>query len=153
LTVLLGIGLSTYTLPNHSGGSYQDLRGLIGGALGDARASLPGPPAALPIHPDSTLRPMLAASDTAGAGPPEWIRLAANRDSAALRGWLGRTVLVTAEVHGDTIQTTLWRVTLGRSCPLLSRMHATTVGRVTGVTRFVALTADCPTVSGRESSP
>jgi hypothetical protein len=153
VTVLLGLGLSTYTLPNHGGGTYQELHDLIAAALGDTRASLPGPPHSLPILPDSTLQPMLETGDTLAPAPPAWIGLAAGQDSAALRGWLGRAVLVTAEVRGDTVETTLWRVTLRGSCPLLSRLHATSVGRVTGRTRFVMLAADCPPVPGREGGP
>lgn len=152
VTALLGLGLSTYTLPNHGGGAYQELHDLIAAALGDTHAPLPGPPPSLPILPDSSLQPMLEASDTIPPVTPAWIAGAAQQDSTALRGWLGRTVLVTADVHGDTVETTLWRLTLRPSCPLLSRMHATTVGRVTGGTRFVALTAECPPVPGGQAS-
>jgi hypothetical protein len=69
------------------------------------------------------------------------------RDSAALREWLGPLVLATATVYGDTVQTTLWRVTLRSGCPLLSRMHATSVGRGTGEDEIVTLSADCPAVN------
>jgi hypothetical protein len=56
-------------------------------------------------------------------------------------------VLATATVHGDTVQTTLWRLTLRGGCPLVSRMHATSVGRGMGETEIVALDADCPTMA------
>jgi hypothetical protein len=145
--LLLSIGLTTYTLPNHGGIAYGDLHDLIGRALGDRGPPLPGPPGILPIEGvDSTLTPIHTRStDSVDTGQAtEWITHAVARDSAALREWLGPLVLATATVHGDSVQTTLWRVTLRRGCPLLSRMDATSVGRGSGETAIVALSADCP---------
>jgi hypothetical protein len=156
LTVLvIGLVLTTYTLPNHGGGAYWDLHGLISHALGDRKPPLPGPPSVLPVRPvDSTLVPWpdtgLDSVDI--RQPGEWIARAARGDSAALREWLGAAVLATATVHGDTVRTTLWRLTLHHACPLLSRMRATSVGRLRGETRVVALTADCPGLT-EESLP
>ena len=147
--LLLGIGLTTYTQPNHGGGAYGDLHDMIARALGDHGPPLPGPPGTLPIEAvDTTRTPILAGgADSAPTGQPaEWISLAVMRDSAALREWLGPLVLATATVYGDTVQTTLWRVTLRSGCPLLSRMHATSVGRGTGEDEVVTLSADCPAV-------
>jgi hypothetical protein len=148
--LLLGIGLTTYTQPNHGGGAYGDLHDMIGRALGDHGPPLPGPPGTLPIEAvDSTLTPVHAGSADSvhTTEPAEWISGAVLRDSAAVREWLGPLVLATATVYGDTVQTTLWRVTLRSGCPLLSRMHATSVGRGTGKTEIVTLSADCPAMT------
>jgi hypothetical protein len=144
--VLLGLGLTTYTQPNP--GASGDVHDLISRVLGDREPQLPGPPGALAIQRDSA-RPSPADSlappaDTGAAGG--WVRLAASHDSAALRAWLGHAVLATSTVHGDTIETTLWRLTLHHSCPVLSRLHATSIGRSRGPERLIALRADCPSL-------
>lgn len=146
--LLVGIGLTTYTQPNHGGGAYWALHLLLGRALGDHGPPLPGPTDALPITTvDSAIGPPTQApeGDTATAAqPPEWLARAVRRDSQAVRAWLGAAVLATATVHGDTVRTTLWRLTLHRSCPFLSRMHAVSVGHRAGEPRIVSLSADCP---------
>jgi hypothetical protein len=144
--LLLGLGLTTYTQPNHGGGAYGDLHDLITRTLGDGGPSLPGPPATLPIRVDSSLSPRGDAVPDSFEPDraPDWIVRAARRDPASLRAWLGGPVLATATVHGDTVQTTLWRLTRDRSCPLVSRLRATSIGRRLGTTRFVSLHADCP---------
>ena len=148
--LLIGLGLTTYTLPNHAGGAYGDLRDLIGHMLGDRGPPLPGASGALPIAPvDSGFAPLASAQDAQAVAPrepEEWVARAARVDSAALRDWLGDAVLATATVHGDTVRTTLWRLTLRHSCPLLSRMHAVSIGRTMGDTRIVSLSADCPPI-------
>jgi hypothetical protein len=146
--VLLGVGLTTYTLPNHGGAAYGDLHDLITRALGEREPRLPGPPGTLPITTDATLPPMTgAAPDSLEGNPtPDWIVRAVEQDPAQLRAWLGSAVLATATVHGDTVQTTLWRLTLQRSCPLVSRMRATSIGRGMGMPRIVSLRADCPVI-------
>jgi hypothetical protein len=153
--LLIGLGLTTYTLPNHAGPAYGDLRDLIGHTLGDRGPPLPGPSGALPITPmDSAFAPLASGQDAGAAAPPEpheWVARAARLDSAALRDWLGDAVLATATVHGDTVRTTLWRLTLRHTCPLLSRMHAVSIGRTMGDTRIVSLSADCPVVPSEQS--
>jgi len=154
--LLLGIGLTTYTQPNHGGGAYGELHDLISRALGDRGPPLPGPPGTLPIEAvDSAQTPkrQRTAGSVDTGQPATWISRAIDRDSAALRDWLGPLVLATATVHGDTVQTTLWRMTLRAGCPLISRMRATSVGRATGETEIVALRADCPALSSSDSEP
>jgi len=144
MMVLLGFGLTTYTQPNP--GASGDIHDLIGRALGDREPSLPGPPGSLGIARDPAAAPRGSDSiPLLDAGPAgEWVRLAASHDSTALRAWLGHAVLATSTVHGDTIETTLWRLTLHHDCPVLSRLHATSTGRSRGPERLVSLQADCP---------
>lgn len=147
-TVAIVLGLHTYTLPNHAGAAYSDIHDLISRALGDPQARLPGPPATLPVvqlnHPATGEADSFA--EVPEVQPGQWVRSALARDSAALRGWLGSLVLVTAATHGDSVETTLWRVTTVPGCPWLSRLHATSVGRSGTVAKLVRLTGDCPAV-------
>ena len=148
LVVMLGI--TTYTLPNHGGVGYSDLHDLFSRALGDRQTVLPGPPASLPIRllPDSagsSAPPaVVPGSGLDSTQPQRWTAQAVHHDSTALRGWLGAAVLATATVDGDTVRTTLWRLTLHSGCPLVSRLHATSAGGAQGGTRIVQLTGDCP---------
>jgi len=154
----LGLGLTKYTSPIHGGPAYADLRHFLGRALGDHAPVLPGPPPALDLTPASALpapirnpelgdriAPETAARDI--SQPQRWFARMAARDSAALRGWLGVAVLPTAVVHGDTVETTLLRLTLHRGCPILSRLTAISVGQASWRPRLVSVTANCPRLS------
>lgn len=148
-SMAIGLGLTTYTFPIHS--AYGDLQDLFARALGDSEPPLPEPPAALAIgpltaHPPAeTARPDSGVTQPpVGAQPRAWLEEAVARDSAALRGWLGTAVFPTAVVDGDTVRTTLLRITLHHGCPLVSRLEATTVGHVDRHPRIVSLRANCP---------
>jgi hypothetical protein len=150
--IALCIGLSTYTLPMHGGPTYGDVRDLLSRALGDSQPSLPVAPASLALHPvappmelnqrrgESAVLAVAPASSQAQA----WATEAAGRDPAAVRAWLGDAVLVTAVVEGDTVVTTLRRLTLHRGCPWLTQLRAQSAGVGTGALQIVSLTADCP---------
>jgi hypothetical protein len=158
VALAVALGFTTYTAPNHAGAAYSDIHDLIALALGDARQPpLPGPPSTLPIGPLDTFPAGLAPSPSRpAAGPTEprdWIARAVTRDSAALRGWLGGAVVVTAAVQGDTARTTLWRVTLHPGCPLVSRMQAISVGHAQGSPQLAFLTADCPRLTPTAPTP
>lgn len=153
--LLVLIGLTTYTLPNHGGSGYSDLHDLFARALGDSEPRLPGPPASLPIQilTDSAA-PRAASVRPPGFGldssqPQRWTAQAVRKDSSAIRGWLGSAVLATSTADGDTAYTTLWRLTLHSGCPLVSRLHATSVGVSVGTARLVSVRANCPGSRGK----
>jgi hypothetical protein len=76
-----------------------------------------------------------------------WRAVAVEKDSIAVRQWLGRWVLATGETRGDTARMTLWRFTLRPGCPLLSRLVVTTVGVASYEYRRVKVTSTCPEAS------
>ena len=132
LTLAVGLGLTTYTLPNASTGSYPSVGELISRALGDSQPILPGPTPALHLLPqgpklDSGSHGSLPAVPDSGQ-PVEWVRAAARRDSAALRLWLLPGVLAFATVERGEVKTVLWRVVLRGDCPLFSRLDALSTG-------------------------
>jgi len=140
-----------YTTPNHAGPAYGDLEDLLERALGDYPPPLPGPPRGLPVEPagaDSGRRtsdwPPSPASEPAAAA---WLAAAVVSDRDAVRAWLGSAVLATSSAAGDTARTVLWRLTLRRGCPFVSRLDAVSVGRTTRTTRFVSLASSCPRVA------
>jgi hypothetical protein len=152
-TVAIAFGFGMYTRPNHGGPAYGELEDLLEHGLGDSAPPLPGPPRTLPVQ---------VLGGDAGASRPDWPpspgsdpgvtdglagAIAADRD--AVRAWLGPAVLATSNTVGDTVRTVLWRLTLHRGCPPVSRLQATSVGRATGATRFVSLTSDCPRFASR----
>jgi hypothetical protein len=151
--VAIAFGFGMYTTPNHGGPAYGDLEDLLQRALGDSVPPLPGPPRALPVQP--------LGADSGAAGhdwPPRpesdpetsaWLAAAIAGDPAAIRAWLGPAVLATSSAEGDTVRTVLWRVTLRRGCPLVSRFWATSIGRTERSTRFVSLSSDCPRLAPR----
>jgi hypothetical protein len=163
--VALSLGLTKYTAPIHGGPAYATLRDLFGRALGDSRPTLPGPPTTLQLNPApvppgptpelgeriATPPGPLGEFDT--SQPQRWATLMAARDSAALRAWLGIAVLPMAVVHGDTVETTLLRLTLRRGCPILSRLKATSVGQLSRNLQLVAVTADCPQLAPAGADP
>src|SRR6185369_11685712 len=69
-----------------------------------------GPPIALPAP--------VSALGIASLRVTAWRAVAVEKDSIAVRQWLGRWVLATGETRGDTAQMTLWRLTLHSGCPL-----------------------------------
>lgn len=144
----LGYGFTRYTLPNHGGPAYGQLHSLLAGVLGDRPPTVPDAAGAFPIQPvDSTVqefrhrKPGPPPSDSAVTS---WLTTAVERDPPAVRAWLGWAVLSISVTSGDTVRTTLWRLTLHRDCPLVSRLHALAVGRASEEPRFLRLTADCP---------
>ena len=148
--LLLLLGVTTYTLPNHGGAGYSDLHDLFARALGDSEPRLPGPPASLRIQilADSAAASPASVSPAAigldSSQPQRWIAQAVHQDSSAIRSWLGAAVLATSTVEGDTAHTTLWRLTLHAGCPLVSRLHATSAGVAVGTARLVRVRGDCP---------
>ncbi len=157
--VMVGMGLTTYTFPILGGPASGELHDLLARALGDSDARLPGPPATLAIGPLPIAPPGISADSSAGVAQPQlgtqpeaWATEAVARDSAALRGWLGPGVLPAAVVMGDTVRTTLYRITLHRGCPLLSRLQATSVGQVSRQLRIVSVRTDCPPMTMPEES-
>jgi hypothetical protein len=142
------LGFGVYTVPNHGGPAYGELQDVLQHALGDTEPSLPGPPRTLPVEPlgaDSGAAardwPPSPATDSA---PATWLAGAVAASPAAIRAWLGPAVLATSSTRGDTVRTVLWRLTLERGCPLMSRFEATSVGRAERTTRFIALASNCP---------
>ena len=126
-----GVGMvflfGMYTTPNHAGPAYGDLEDLLARALGDSSPPLPGPPRGLPVEPagaDSGAGtpdwPPSPGSDPAAA---EWLAAAVAADRDAVRAWLGPAVLATSSAAGDTARTVLWRLTLRRGCPFVSRLR------------------------------
>lgn len=73
-----------------------------------------------------------------------WRAVAVDKDSIAVRQWLGRWVLATGETRGDTFRLTLWRLTLRPGCPLISRLVATSIGAASYEYRRVKVTSTCP---------
>jgi hypothetical protein len=84
-----------------------------------------------------------------------WRAVAVEKDSIAVRQWLGRWVLATGETRGDTARMTLWRLTLHPGCPLISRLVVTTIGVASYEYRRVKVTSTCPEASsaGGASDP
>lgn len=151
--ILVALSFTVYTLPNHGGPSYGDVQGVLRAALGDQPAAVPGPPASLPVQavqlPESAAPPFghgISAPPRIDSAADAWLARAVDEDPAAVRAWLGVAVLSVSTSVGDTARTTLWRLTIHHGCPLVSRMHATVVGRYTDSTRVVRLTANCPGV-------
>jgi hypothetical protein len=125
-----------------------------------------GPPIALPAPVSAlgiaSLRDTARSrdsqpGDTSSRADPvsAWRAVAVEKDSIAVRQWLGRWVLATGETRGDTAQMTLWRVTLHSGCPLLSRLVVTTIGVASYEYRRVKVTSTCPEASsaGGASDP
>jgi hypothetical protein len=144
-----------YTTPNHGGPAYGDLEDLLKAALGVPVPALPGPPRGLAVQPigDDTGPsahdwPPHPESDSA---PAAWLARAVATDRDAVRAWLGPAVLATSSMEGDTVRTVLWRLSLRRGCPFVSRLDATSVGRATRSTRtrFIGLDSSCPGPSSR----
>jgi hypothetical protein len=112
--------------------------------------AMPAPISALGIAtlPD-TARSRDGERDTSASVDPvsAWRAVAVNKDSIAVRQWLGRWVVATGETRGDTVRLTLWRVTLHPGCPLISRLIATSVGAVRYEFRRVTVTSTCPEAS------
>jgi hypothetical protein len=161
ITFALAAGVATvfffgmYTTPNHGGPAYGDLEILLERALGDSATPLPGPPRGLPVQslgadsgPAGTDWPPSPESDSA---PAAWLAAAVAADRDAIRAWLGPAVLATSTTVGDTVRTVLWRLSLHRGCPFVSRLDATSVGRATRSTRtrFIDLGSSCPGPSSR----
>ena len=160
---LIGITLATavamvflfgmYTVPNHGGPAYGDLADLLERALGDSAAPLPGPPRTLPVQPigaESGRSPQdWPPRPESDSGPTAWLAGAIAADLAAIRAWLGPAVLSTSSSRGDTVRTVFWRLSLRHGCRLVSRLEATSVGRTTGTTRFIALASNCPGPASR----
>jgi len=73
-----------------------------------------------------------------------WRAVAVEKDSIAVRQWLGPWVLATGETRGDTVRLTLWRLTLRPGCPLISRLVATSIGAASYEYRRVKVTSTCP---------
>jgi hypothetical protein len=73
-----------------------------------------------------------------------WRAVAVNKDSIAVRQWLGPWVLATGETRGDTVRLTLWRLTLHSGCPLISRLVATSIGAASYQYRRVKVSSTCP---------
>ena len=156
-TLAAGAGMvllfGMYTTPNHAGPAYGDLESLLERALGDVPPPLPGPPRGLPVEPadgDSTRGapdwPPTPGRDSVAAA---WLAAAVAADRDAVRAWLGPAVLATSSASGDTVRTVLWRVTLHRGCPFVSRLEAVSVGRASRTTRFVSLGSNCPRLPAR----
>jgi hypothetical protein len=152
LVAALSLGLTTYTLPNHGTPSYAALRALVTTSLGESLPAVPPADRNLDIQPATPFGASPAdlatteerASTMPAAEAVEWVRAAADQDSAALRAWLGRLVLVTAITDGDTVRTVLRRLTFHGRCPLLSALHLTSVGQARGSLRLTGITGSCP---------
>lgn len=144
----LAFAMTRYTLPNHGSPAYGEIERLLEDALGTRPAAIPEAPAAMRLEPVPA--PPMEFRDRVPAPPPiepgaaAWLARGVANDAGAVRGWLGAAVLATSTTSGDTVHTVLWRLTLHRGCPFVSRLHATATGRATGELRFVALDADCP---------
>jgi hypothetical protein len=144
----LGFALTRYTLPDHEGPAYGDVKDLLEAALGGRQPAIPAPPPKLAIQPVPS--DSLPFRHTASAPPPaspaaaDWLRRAVATDPEAVHAWLGSAVLAVSTMQGDTIETVLWRVAFHPRCPLISRLTATSVGRAEGATRIVALRSNCP---------
>lgn len=98
-----------------------------------------------PLH-DTAWSPNREPRDTSTRLDPvsAWRAVAMNKDSIAVRQWLGRWVLATGETRGDTVRLTLWRLTLHPGCPLISKLIATSVGAASYEYRRVNVTSNCP---------
>jgi hypothetical protein len=144
----LVLGLTTYTFPIF--GHIQDavVSSLIHRALHDSATPLPGPPAQLAIEtvvpPTSPNGPSLEhAAPPAPAQPAAWAAQAAARDAEALRDWLTDVGFFTGDTEGDTVRTTLWRLTLHRGCPLIIRLRTVSTRETD---QLVEISSNCPRV-------
>ena len=140
------LGLTTYTFPIIGTVRDADVEAVIHRALGDAPTALPGPPASLPIQhsaqPADPFGEKFEREPTPAAPQPAaWAAEAATDDSTALREWLDHSGLFTGSIQATTRSTTLWRLTLHRGCPLVSRLRTVTT-IATG--QLVGITSDCP---------
>jgi hypothetical protein len=152
VTLAAGVGamflFGMYTTPNHAGPAYGDLESLLERALGDSPPPLPGPPRGLPVESIGADSGRATAdwppSPESDSAPAEWLAAAVAADRDAIRAWLGPAVLATSSMSGDTVRTVLWRLSLRRGCPFVSRLEAVSVGRATRTTRFVSLASNCP---------
>jgi hypothetical protein len=109
--------------------------------------SVPAAVTALGIAPlpDAASRDSGSRDSSARVNPVSaWRAVAVEKDSIAVRQWLGRWVLATGETRGDTARLTLWRLTLRPGCPLISRLVATSVGAASYEYRRVKVTSTCP---------
>ena len=146
LTLAVGLGLTTYTLPNASTGSYPSVSELISRTLGDSQPVLPGPTPALHLLPhgpevDSTFHGSHPAAADSGQAV-EWVRAAARRDSAALRLWVSPGVFAFATIERGEVMTRLWRLVVRRDCPLISRLNALASAGPDG--HLLYLSGNCP---------
>ena len=123
--VACGLGLTTYTQPIVAPVQDQLVITLLRRALGDTVAPLPGPPSALSIRPlteaaasPDPRRSQPPSPETTLMAPDNWAAARAAADSAALRAWLIRPAVSTASLRGDTLRTTLRRLTFRAGCPL-----------------------------------
>jgi hypothetical protein len=144
----LALGLTTYTFPIIGRIEDKAVTSLLHQALQDTVTPLPSPPAELGVAPVATPTPdpfgERFATDTtvpAAAQPAAWAARAASLDPGALRDWLNQAGLFTGATEADTVRTTLWRLTLHRGCPLLSRLR--TVSTLS-TDRLVEISSDCP---------
>lgn len=81
----------------------------------------------------------------ASSQPEHWAQTAAVTDSAALRDWLGSGVIAISGVRPpDTLQLTLYRVSLRAGCPWVSTLVASSVGRYGTSPELVHVRATCP---------
>lgn len=140
----LVLGLTTYTFPIIGRLQDPDVTSLIHRALGDSLTPLPGPPSALAIEtvvPEGLPggEPPVREARPAAPEPATWAAEAAARDSGALRDWLEHAGLSTGISGGDTVRTTLWRLTLHAGCPVISRLRTVAVRE-----QLVAISSDCP---------
>jgi hypothetical protein len=152
------LGLTTYTFPIIGHLSDDDAIAVIRHALRDSATALPGPPSSLPIQnyvrtADPLGNAVQRQPSAAAPQPAAWAARAAAIDSAALRDWLNRPGLFTGSSDGSTRTTTLWRLTLHRGCPLISRF---TTATEIGTGQLVEISSDCPRAmvpAGADSAP
>lgn len=140
------LGLTTYTFPIIGRMRDGDVIAVIHRSLGDTATTLPGPPSSLQIQND--VQPASpfghsAERETSPAAPQPiaWAAEAAAADSAALRDWLEYRGLFTGSSDGSTRTTTLWRLTLHRGCPFVTRLR--TVAMIAS-NQLVEISSDCP---------
>lgn len=123
------VSLTTYTQPIFAADRNGPVEQLLRQALGDSTRLPAGwsstatgiALSAVPSAPES-----LAPAPVSPAAA--WARSAVAADSGAVRAWLSPAVLEIGGVARDTVRLTLYRLTLHRGCPLLSRLDAVLAG-------------------------
>jgi hypothetical protein len=150
----IAVGFTTYGFPIEGAATDPELYKLIAEESPESRVTpitVPAPLNGLGIAPlpDTAQSRDTEPRDSSTRLNPvsAWRTVAVDKDSIAVRQWLGRWVLATGQTRGDTVRLTLWRLTLRHGCPLVSRLVATSVGAASYEFRRVKVTSTCPEVT------
>jgi hypothetical protein len=152
LPVPLVMVLTVYTGPIIDPDRDGAVERLLHQALGDDPATPPAWTGGRGLE----LGTALPGRDTTIPVPPPpalaWALAAVRTDSAAVRGWLSPAVLELGGIAGDSVRLTLFRLTLRKGCPLVSRLHAVLSGEL-GDLQVDRMESSCPRVTTTSAGP